>query len=182
MKQLTSGSEAERAERDRPLSDAAQVGRQRSSDDAAAARRRRSQPAGDGSGGGRSAGHAGRRSSKTRLLRLRFENQEFSESHSDAASSLAPGASRASRRCRRPSRPSGRRRRRARRHPRSTIPDLQPQRLRADLDRFVGNRRRVFRPPEHVDDVDRLGDVRRARRTRCSPRISVSRGLTGMTW
>ena len=47
MKQLTTGSEADRAAGDRSLPDAAQVGRQRSPDDAAAARRRRSQQARD---------------------------------------------------------------------------------------------------------------------------------------
>ena len=38
---------------------------------------------------------------------------------------------------------------------------LQPQRIRADLDRFIGDRRRVLRAPEHVDDVDGDRDVER---------------------
>ena len=36
---------------------------------------------------------------------------------------------------------------------------LQPQRLGADRDGFVGDGRRVFRAAEDVDDVDALGDV-----------------------
>ena len=61
MKQLTGGSGRRAGGGDRPLSDAAQVRRQRSPDDAAAARRRRSQPAGTGACGRRAtrrAGHA----------------------------------------------------------------------------------------------------------------------------
>ena len=59
--------------------------------------------------------------------------------------------------------------------------ELAPEGAGADLHRFGGDRRQRVGRAEDVDDVDR----HRARRARLlklfSPRISDSRGLTGMT-
>ena len=58
---------------------------------------------------------------------------------------------------------------------------LQPQRLRADRHRFVGNRRRVLGAAEDVDDVDPFRARRSSDGYARSPSTSVSRGLTGIT-
>src|SRR5207302_4061773 len=40
---------------------------------------------------------------------------------------------------------------------------LKPERFRPNLDRFISNRRCVFRSPEDVDDVDVFGNVEERR-------------------